>query len=74
MAAVLHHTQIDQHALFQEASLREKAETVRAELEDELDSDEYQSAWAKGTGEEMEDIAIRILRKLAARPEPVLRG
>ncbi|MCH8094109.1 MAG: adenylate/guanylate cyclase domain-containing protein [Chloroflexi bacterium] len=66
VAAVLQHTQIDQHALFREASLREEAETLREELKDELESDEYQSAWAKGTGEEMEDIAIRILRELEA--------
>jgi len=74
VAAVLHHPQIDQHALFREASLREEAETLRAELERELDPDEYQSAWAQGTGEEMEDIAIRILRELKARPEDALRG
>ncbi|MCH7567716.1 MAG: hypothetical protein IH787_08695 [Nitrospirae bacterium] len=66
VAAVLQHTQIDQHALFREASLREEAETLREELKDELESDEYQSAWAKGTGEEMEDIAIRILAELEA--------
>ncbi len=73
-AAVLHHPQIDQHAIFREASLREEAETLRADLEQELGPDEYQTAWAKGTGEEMEDIAIRILRKLGARPEAALKG
>jgi predicted ATPase/class 3 adenylate cyclase len=74
VAAVLHHPQIDQHALFREASLGEEAETLRAELEQELDPDEYQSAWEQGTGEEMEDIAVRILRELKARPEDALRG
>jgi len=74
VAAVLHHPQIDQHAIFREASLGEEAETLREELKDELESDEYQSAWAKGTGEEMEDIAIRILREFEARPEPAVRG
>ncbi len=74
IAAVLPHSQIDQSSLLISLSIREEAETLREELKDELESDEYQSAWAKGTGEEMEDIAIRILRELEARPEPAVRG
>jgi hypothetical protein len=68
VAAVLHHSQIDQAHLLMRVSIREEAEALRSELEQELDPDEYQTAWEKGSGEEMEDVAIRILRELEMRP------
>ena len=74
VAAVLPHSQIDQSSLLISLSIREEAEALRSELEQELDPDQYQIAWDKGSDQEMEDVAIRILRELAARSEPALRG
>ncbi len=67
-ASMLQHSEIDQHALFREASIREETEALRAELEQELDPDEYQTAWKVGSGEEIDDIVARILADLEARP------
>jgi ATP/maltotriose-dependent transcriptional regulator MalT len=68
VAAVLPHSQIDQSSLLISLSIREEAEALRLELEQEIDPDEYQIAWEKGSEEEMEDVATRILRELDARP------
>lgn len=50
------------------------SDTLRAELENELNPDQYQAAWEKGSGEEAEDIVVRILRKLESPPEVALEG
>jgi predicted ATPase/class 3 adenylate cyclase len=73
VAAVLPHSQIDQSSLLIRLSIREEAEALRSELEQELDPSEYQIAWEKGFGEEMEDVAMRILRELETRPQAVLQ-
>ena len=74
VAAVLSHSQIDQTSLLISSSIREEAETLRLELEQELNPEEYQSAWEKGSDEEMEDVAIRILRELETRSQNAVRA
>lgn len=48
------------------ASIREKAEALRLELEGEQDPDGYQTAWKKGSGEEIDDVVIRIFAEIEA--------
>ena len=64
LASVLHHPEIDQHDLFGEATLREDAEKLRAELDSELEPDQFQAAWQKGSDDEVDDVVIRILAEL----------
>ena len=64
---MLHHPEIDQHGLVREASLREEAEALRSELEQELDPDQYASSWDKGSGEEVDDVITEILAELEAK-------
>jgi len=66
IAAVLHNSGIDQRAILRPTVIREDAETLRSELERELDLDQYQAAWEKGSGEEVDDIVDRILSDLEA--------
>ncbi len=63
IAAVLQQPEIDQNALFRPASIGEEAEALRTELEAELESDVYQEAWERGSGKELEDLVIRILKQ-----------
>ena len=62
IAAVLQRPEIDQNALFRPASIGEEAEALRTELEAELEPDVYQEAWERGSGKELEDLVIRILK------------
>ena len=64
LASVLHHPEIDQHDLFGEATLREDAEKLRAELDGELKPEMYRSVWEKGSSEEVEDVVLRILAEV----------
>jgi predicted ATPase/class 3 adenylate cyclase len=68
VAAVLPHSQIDQASLLISLTIREEAEALRSELEKVLDPDQFQIAWEKGSDQEMEDVAIQILRELEPRP------
>jgi predicted ATPase len=68
VAAVLHHSQIDQASLLISSSIREEAETLRSELERELNPGEYEAAWKKGAAEDVDDVVIRILAELETRP------
>jgi predicted ATPase len=63
LATILQQPEIEQNALFRPASIGEEAETLRVELKDELESDEYQTSWEKGSSEELEDVVIRILKQ-----------
>ena len=60
-SAVLHHPQIDQATLMIRASIRDEAEAVRAELEQELGPQDYRAAWERGATQEVEDVVARIL-------------
>ena len=60
VGAVLHRTDIDQNTITITLSIRDEAEALRSELERELDPDEYQTAWEKGSGEDVDDIVDRI--------------
>lgn len=70
VAAILHHSQIDQSTLLIRLTIREEAEALRSELEGELEPDQYESSWKKGSGEDVDDIVIRILKELDNRPSP----
>jgi predicted ATPase/class 3 adenylate cyclase len=63
LATVLQQPEIGQNALFRPASIGEEAETLSVELKEELESDEYQASWEKGSSEELEDAVIRILKQ-----------
>ena len=47
-------------------TIREAAESLRSELERELDPNVYQTAWERGSGEEVEDVITRIVAELEA--------
>jgi predicted ATPase len=64
VASVLHHPQIDQAHLLDRMSIREEAEALRDELERKLDSDDFRVAWEKGAGEEIEEVADRIVSRV----------
>lgn len=66
IAVVLHHSEIDQHALFRSVTIREEAEAVGSDLREEINPDPYQAAWKVGSGEEIDDIVARILAELEA--------
>ena len=70
VASVLHHPQIDQAHLLSRVSIREEAEALRTELERELEPNQYAGAWKAGSGEEAEDVIIRILSDLDEPLEP----
>ena len=61
VAAVLHYPQLDHSTLWIRQSIREAAEALRSELEQELDLDQYRAAWATGSGEAVDDVITRIL-------------
>ena len=61
IAVVLHHPQIDQSTVMTRQTIRESAESLRSELEHELDPNVYQTAWERGSGEEVEAVILRIL-------------
>ena len=63
LATILQQPEIEQNALFRPASIGEEAEALRVKLKAELESDEYQESWEKGSGEELEDVVIRILKQ-----------
>ena len=60
IAVVIAHSESDQSSVIRGSSIREDAETLRSELERELDPDEYQTAWEIGSGEDVDDIVDRI--------------
>jgi tetratricopeptide (TPR) repeat protein len=68
LATVLQQPEIEQNALFRPASIGEEAESLRSELEAELELDEYQKSWEKGSGEELEEVVVRIIK------QPVLQS
>ena len=72
IAALLRHPLIDQRAILRPTVIREEAENLRAELESELDPDQYQAASAKGSAEEVGDIVSRILGELESHPSYAL--
>ena len=63
LATILQQPEIEQNALFRPASIGEEAETLRVKLKAELESVEYQESWEKGSGEDLEDVVIRILKQ-----------
>ena len=67
IAVVLHYPQIDQSTQMTRQTIREAAETLRSELERELDPDVYQTEWERGSGEEVEDVILKILSEMEAQ-------
>ena len=63
LATVLQQPEIEQNALFRPTTIREEADALRGQLESEVDPMEYQAAWDKGTGENMDDAVLRIIEQ-----------
>lgn len=64
IAIVIAHPESDRSSVFRGSSIREDADALRSELESELSPDQYQTAWEKGSSEEVDDIVGRILSRL----------
>ena len=61
LAVVLNHPASDQNSLNRPERLRDEAETLRAQIEGQLDPSHYQSVWEAGQKQKLADVVTRIL-------------
>ena len=61
LAVVLNHPASNQNSLNRPERLRDEAEKLQAQIEDQLDPSHYQSAWESGQKQKLADVVTKIL-------------
>ena len=61
LAVVIPHPASNQRSLFKEGITQEISESLRGELEEKLNPDEYTAAWERGKKQDLENIIIKLL-------------